>query len=342
MAIAASLMGMGAGLFMTMGRRTANDSALASVSSLVVNVKNASSRFPAILVVTPNTATTAGSVAAMAQEVRQELHFDPRRYEGQTADVAATGIEGRECNFMGNTVDPTGGRVGGGLRLGGGRVDCGNYAAYDVTDGLTAELWMKPDGVGAADLVSKGDGLRLRLEAGNRISVSVQIEDEKGNEKVNLAANIPPVRAGQWLGVRVAYDRATLSLATDNGFGWVVRGRKDERRRLAPDRNAPLLVGGFSGMLDDFRYAGVHSTDPLVMPEGVKIVGTKPQMIYFVGGRLDPAVHLGPARLALESGGRRTTLEIAQNGAMSVAYTDAAVEAPKTDPGQPTGPAKKE
>ena len=51
---------------------------------------------------------------------------------------------------------------------------------------------------------------------------------------------------------------------------------------------------------------------------------------------------MGPARLALETSGRRTTLEIAQNGAMSIAYTDVAVEAPKSGPDQPTGPAKKE
>lgn len=340
MAIAATLMGMGAGLFLSMGKRTASDNALASVSGMILNVKNASSHFPAMIVVDP----AAGTVQAMAQEVRQELHFDPRTFEGQSAPIYEMGIEGRDCKEMGNTFDATGGRVGGGLRLGGGKIDCGAFAAYDVTDGLTAELWMKPDSAGSADLMSKGDALRVRLEAGSRISASIQVQDEHGAEKVALSAAIPAVRPGQWLGVRVAYDRTALTIATDSGFGWVVRGRKDELRRLAPAPDTSLTVGGFSGMLDDFRFAGVHSTEPVKMPQGVKLVtnGNKPQIIHFLGGRLDPAVHLSEARIAIETGGRRTTLVIAPNGALSVAYTDAAVEAPKIGPDQPTGPAKKE
>jgi len=74
MAIAASLMGLGAGLFVSMGRRTAADNALAGISSMVVNVRNASSRFPAMIAVDP----VAQTVQGLAQEVRQELHFDPR------------------------------------------------------------------------------------------------------------------------------------------------------------------------------------------------------------------------------------------------------------------------
>ena len=340
MAISATLMGMGAGLFLSMGKRTASDNALASISSLIANVKNASSRFPAMLVVNPTTDSAPGTVQAMAQEVRQELHFDPRTVEGQL--VPEAGIEGRDCNLMGNSIDPNGGRVGGGLRLGGGKIDCGAFAAYDVTDGLTVELWMKPDSAGSADLISKGDALRVRLEAGGRISASLQVQDEHGAEKVTLAAAIPAIRPNQWVGVRVAYDCTAVTIATDTGFGWVVRGTKEERRRLAPAPDASLMVGGFSGMIDDVRFAGVHSTEPVVMPAGVKLVGTKPQTIHFVGGRLDPVFHLGAARVAMETAGRRSTLEIAQNGALSIAYTDAAVEAPKTGPDQPSGPVKKE
>jgi prepilin-type N-terminal cleavage/methylation domain-containing protein len=348
MAISATLMGMGAGLFLSMGKRTASDNALAGISSLIANVKNASSRFPAMLVVSPTrdaTATSeafAGSVQAMAQEVRQELHFDSRQMEGQLTRVYEMGIEGRDCNPMGNTCEDNIGRVGGGIRLGGGKIDCGQYPAYDVTDGMTIELWMKPDSAGSADLVSKGEGLRVRLEAGSRISVTVQVEDEHGAEKVTLATPIPAVRPNRWMGVRVAYDCTALSIATDEGFGWVVRASKPETRRLAPSRDSNLLVGGFSGIMDDFRFAGVHSTEPVMMPQGVRLVGKKPQTIRFIGGRLDPAFHSSPARMEIETAGRRTTLEIAQNGSLSVAYTDAAVEAPKTGPDQPTGPAKKE
>lgn len=338
MAIAASLMGLGAGLFLSMGKRTAAENALASVSSLVVGVRNASSRFPAMLVVDPQ----AGTVQGMSQEVRQELHFDPRAMPGSPTPVVASGIEGRDCDLVGNRVEPAAGRVGGALRLEGGRIDCGKYAAYDVTDGLTVELWMKLDALGSAELVTKGDALRVRLESGSNVTATVAVQDERGMEKVSATAQVPGIVRGKWFGLRVAYDRTELSIATDLGFGWVVRGRKAESRRLQPSPDDALAIGGISGFLDDVRFAGVHAAQPITVPPGVKLVGDKPYVIHFTGGRLDPAVHLGVQRVAIESSGRRTTLEIAQNGMLSVAYTDVAVEAGPSEAEKPTGPAKKE
>src|SRR5262245_46196995 len=113
MAIAASIMGAGIGAFLTMGKRTAAQNALASMQSMLVGVRNASSKFPAMMVVDPGDATRAGTIQGLAQEVRQELHFDPRAVEGQPEPVWANGIEGCTCDMMGNTKEPTGGRVGG-------------------------------------------------------------------------------------------------------------------------------------------------------------------------------------------------------------------------------------
>jgi hypothetical protein len=342
MAIAASLMGLGAGLFLSMGKRTAADNALASVSSLIVNVRNASSRFPAMISVSPTTKDAPGEVRGLAQEVRQELHFDPRPVEGAGPMLIEKGIEGRECNFMGAQVEPNVGHVGGALRLTGAKVDCGNYASYDVTDGLTVELYMKPDSASAAELVSKGDALRVRLEGGSRITATIGVQDEHGVEKVSTSASIPTVVPDRWLGVRVSYDRNALSISTDEGFGWVLRGvPKAETRRVAIDKDASLAVGGFSGLLDDFVFAGVHSTDPVRVPAGVRIAGKDPYVIHFLGGRLDPS-ELGAARIALEFNGRRTTLEIATNGMLSVSYADAETPAPEKAGPDQAAPPKKE
>ena len=339
MAIAASLMGVGIGVFMSMGKRSASENALASLQAMIVGVRNSSSKYPAMLVVDPK----AGTVQGLVQEVRQELHFDPRAMDGKPEPVYADGIEGCVCDMLGNRPEPTSGRVGGALRLGGGRVDCGTYAPYDVTDGLTVEVWVKPtDPITSADLVVKGDALRLRLEGANRLLASVSVKGEHGPEKVALAASIPPVRLNQWTGIRMSYDRTRLSISTDAGLGFVERAAKDETRRLVPTPEAALAVGGFAGLLDDFRFAGVHSTQPLAMPEGVKIVGEKPIVVHFRDGRLDPASHMGAQRIATEYAGKRTTLEVAANGMLTVFYSEAAQEAPASSTEKPTAPPKKE
>ena len=335
MAIAATLMGLGAGVFLSMGRKTAADTALANVSDRIVNVRNTSSRFPAAILVEPTTSERSGTITAMSQEVRQELHFDPRKVEGLPEPVVSQGIEGRDCDFIGNRVEPTAGRVGGALRLNQSRVDCGRFAAYDVTDGLTIELWMKPDSPMPADLVTKGDALVVRLEAsragGSRITARIGVADEHGTEKASVTGEIPQILGNQWLGVRVSYDRNQLTIATDTGYGWVQRAAKAETRRLAPSPDAALLIGGFTGLLDDVRFAGVHAAEPVTMPNGVVLVGEKPYTIHFIGGRLDPAVHLGTEKISLEYLGRRTSLEIAQNGMMSVSYADVAAGGGKAD-----------
>jgi prepilin-type N-terminal cleavage/methylation domain-containing protein len=338
MAIAASLLGLGAGLFVSMGKRSASESALANVSSLVVNVRNSSSRFPAMIRVDPE----ANAIQGMAQEVRQELHFDPRVLEGR--EIRESGIENTTCEMGTASIEPNAGRVGGAARLGGGKIDCGNYAAYDVTDGLSVELWIKPDANGSADLVTKGDAFRLRLEPGNHLSATIGVRDDHGVTKVANTVSFPPVRPGQWLGIKATYDCNTLQLFTDNGHGWMPRGTpKAETRRLTISRDANLFVGGFAGLLDDFRFAGVHATPPVPLPDGVHLVGKSPRRpIHFLGGRLDPSIHMGAETIAMDSPGKRTLLQIDRNGMMSVSYGEPGAAAPESKGPDRAPPPKKE
>jgi hypothetical protein len=148
---------------------------------------------------------------------------------------------------------------------------------------------------------------------------------------VTASADIPQIRPQHWVGVRVGYDRSQLAIWTDEGFGWVLRGTKTESRPLATSPEQSLTVGGFTGLLDDFRFAGVHSTEPLRMPAGVVIEGAKPYTIRFLGGRLDPAAHLSTQVIRLRAGDRVTRLNVATNGMLNVDYADVA-SAPKEEP----------
>lgn len=332
MGLATMLIGVGAGVYVKMGRRSAAVQAMASVNQLVVRAKNASSKFPATIVADAE----EGLLHAYTEEVVQELHFEPRPTE--SGDYVPLGIEGRDCTVAGGEVQRDQGRVGAGLRLDGGSVSCGSFAAYDVDQGINAEVWIRPSAQPRCDLVTKGRTFQLRIEgAANRnarVIVRLKVQDPGGiQDDVVRTVDVPAVRLNEWIGIRASYDRNELVTSTSEGYGFVVRDRWKESRALAVDRDAPLVVGaGLSGWIDDVRVGGVRSAEPIRLPPGVALAGQNPP-VRFVDGRLDPAVHSGPAFLSLRHDGTTSTFEIGQNGTiLAVRQTDAPAPA---DAGQP-------
>lgn len=322
-ALAATLLALGAGVFLGLGKRTAYQQTLSSVAGLVRQAQNASSHVPASLVLDPENGTITGLTEKTLQELRFEVR-PPR--EGDTGSEAdwINGVGGLECEVVGGQVEDRMGRVGGGLRLDGGTVNCGNYAAYDVTEGLSLELYIKPDaGTSvASNLIRKGEAFEVNLVASSRgatrMRVKLATEDAGGSDAIRREIVLPPVRMGEWLGVRVVYDRTELVVSTDEGYGFVERDRypDPEGRPLKTDPEAPLEVmdGGFSGYIDDFRFGGVDSDEPLQMPREVEIVGKERRQIVFDNGRLDNRKHLSAQMIAIKFEGRTTVLEIGQNG----------------------------
>lgn len=329
MALATMLIGMGAGVYMKMGRRTAATQAMASVNQMIVRAKNSSSKFPAAIVCD----TEEQQIQAYAEDVVQELHFEPRATD--SGPYVPMGIEGRDCNVAAGEPVETGGRTGGGLRLNGGSIDCGRFAAYDVDQGINAEVWLRPASSPKCELVAKGETFLVRIEGTasySRLTVRMNVRDVAGTEdRVERVVNIPTIRPDEWVGIRVSYDRSELVTATnDGGYGFVVRDRWKESRRLAVDPSAPLVVAnGFSGIVDDVRIGGVRSADPLQLPQGVTFWGANPP-VRFADGRLDPAVHAGPARIAIRSEDTISTFVIGQNGTvLTIEQTPAPSETPK-------------
>lgn len=336
MGLATLLISMGAGVYVKMGRRSAATQAIGSVNGLLVRAKNASTRFPATVAADAN----EGLVHAYTDEVVQELHFEPRRIDGG-GEYTPLGIQGRECVLRGGaTLDADQGRVGAGLRMDGGALDCGNYAAYDMDQGLNVEMWIRPSDTPRGELITRGQTLRIRLDAvanrSARLGVRLQVQDPSGSQEgVEQIAEVPTVRIQEWLGIRVSYDRTELVISTNDGYGFVVRSRFKETRRLAVDRDASLVVAnGFRGWIDDVRVGGIRSAEPLRLPIGVTLTADNPP-IRFVDGRLDPAVHSGPARMSFVSAGKISTFVVGTDGnLLTVEQTDAPPEpaAPGADP----------
>jgi hypothetical protein len=318
-ALAATLLAMGAGVFFGLGKRTAYEQSLSSLAGLVRKAQNTSTHVPSSLVLDPE----VGSIVGLTEKTLQELRFEVRTMDDGTLDWIH-GIGGREVEVTGGEVEENAGRVGAGLRLDGGSVDCGDYAAYDVTEGLSLELWIKPDvdSSVASNLIRKGTAFEVNLFASQRgstrLRVSLGVDDKGSGETIRREVPLPPLHMGEWWGVKLVYDRSELVISTSDGHGFIERDRYPdvEGRPLRPDIEAPLEVcdGGFRGYIDDFRFGGIHSDEPLQLPRGVQLVGKMRRRIVFDNGRLDARTHAGVELIALRHEGRTTVLEIGGNG----------------------------
>jgi hypothetical protein len=310
------------------------------VNQLVVSARNSSNRAPATIVPDPK----EGKLHAYTDEVLQELHFDPRTLD-DGKKYTPMGVNGLDCQVLAGEVDERAGRAGGALRLRGGSIDCGNYSTYDVDQGFSAEVWIKPEGNPKCDLVARGPlSVTLMGRAGGA-SIVVKYARKHPNgieESTSETVNVPPVRPLEWYGVRVVLDRRELVVSTNDGGGFVVRKKtvfdkdEDAAKTLVVDRQANLVVAsGFTGWVDDVRIGGIRSADPLEAPQGVEILPGR--AIRFVDGRLDPAIHTGEEKIAIRASGTIYEYVLGTNGALVRIDEKAPPEPPAEDPAKAPG-----
>lgn len=328
-ALAAFLLTLGASVFLSGGKGAAYRQMVQSVSGLISSARDASSSVPAAVVVDPE----GRKVFGLTSRNVQELHFEPYPAEEGEVDPTVTvsdGIRGFRVERMDGEILPTGGRTGGGLRLTAGQVvDCGAYPAYDSRNGVHASLWISASRRAVGTLVQKGASFKVALDGPSRLTVQVKVDDQGGPEDVTQSVEIPPIAPGAWVGVQFTYDRQSLIVSTDHGYGPVERGRWAETRPLRLDPDASLVVGsaGFDGVIDDFVFAVVHSSEPLIVPPDVLLLG-KPQTIRFSGGQLDETAHQALPSIAFQFGDRITTLEIGRGGLVSNQLETSAADGP--------------
>jgi len=204
-------------------------------------------------------------------------------------------------------------------------------------------LYMKPDSTGAAEIVSKGDPCCcVRLESGSRITVTMGIQDEHGVEKVFDC----PRRSRRCFRTSGSASASSYDPQHDLDLdrrglrlGRVAGQPKVEHRRLAIDKDASLTVGGFSGLLDDFTFAGVHSTDadPRAQRREARRQGpVRHPLRRRASGLLGCS---GPRESRWTTTVAATILEIATNGMLSVSYGVSGGGAASREGGSRPGPA---
>ena len=180
---------------------------------------------------------------------------------------------------------PTQGRWGGALDLDGAQnfVDCGDPKPFDVCDGLSISLWLKPRDFkkSGQTLVAKGDDTwRLQTEGEKgRLAFTLKGPQTTGKDKAQ-APRLVAQRAlddGQWHHVVGAYDGQRMALYVDGES----QGSLAASGLLALS-SEPLWLGNnaadrrqfYSGSLDDVRLYGFGLTAEEV--SGLYRDGTRP------------------------------------------------------------------
>lgn len=309
MAIISVLMGFGIGMYQSLSALGKATQARNTIVETMQAVKGSSLKMEAALVIDPLGNRVYGLEFGTVASCNFEPPVDPK------ADLTRIqGLSYKEGANNGGELKPYPfGHTGGGIEFrAGGDVDFGNFADYDLVEGVTISLWVYPTANVTADLVTKGKSYGLRLKRGQG-APSVEgflalgeMTDENGvvgGGKERFDTGTYTLKLNRWNGVELKYDRNTISISIDAyGRGAVERFvKRDEKRPIEPDLPARLIVASpqFQGRLDDLKVMGIISGDVRRLPDDVVIEGDKVRTIFFKDGKLDPRFHQAPETIVL-------------------------------------------
>ena len=309
MAIISVLMGFGIGMYQSLSSLGKATQARGTIIETIRAVKGSSLKVDAAFVVDPLGNRVYGLEFGTVTSCNFEPPTDP---EAGTAVIK--GLSYKDGLNTGGELHPFPfGRTGGGIGFpSGGEVNFGNYADYDLVEGVTLDIWVYPTANVSADLIRKGSSYGLRLKRGQgapsvegflRLGEMMTENGVVGAGKERFDTGGYTLKLNRWNGITMKYDRNTISIALDvYGRGAVERFMKrDEKRPIQPDMDADLIVGSpqFMGRLDDLKVMGILSGDPRKLTDDVQIEGDKVRTIFFRGGKLDPRYHQAPETIVL-------------------------------------------
>jgi hypothetical protein len=317
-------------MFQSLGRGAKETQARNSVLETIQAVKVSSLAWPSALVVDP----LGNQVYGLEFRTVASCSFEPPVGEEPSAQVV--GLSYKHGLISGDGIlrpypfGHTGGAIG---FTTGGSVDFGNFTEYDLVEGVHISVWVYPLENMGMSLVSKGDSWGVKLQRGGGgpvvsafLSLADVVEGQAPRESTQtFTAGDYPLVLNRWNRVVFSYDRTVATIAIDSfGRGALERFRQKEERRLFPDRDASLVVGGgdgpIVGRIDDLLVAGILAGQSKVMPPEVGIKprpgpeGSKPWQIRFRDGKLDADFHREPQTVTLVFGGREYPITIGMMG----------------------------
>jgi hypothetical protein len=297
MAILAVVLGTGLGVFSSLdfGKRQARG----FVKNVLRSAQNSAIARQAPARVHIDVARNTITAEAMA--VVGTWRFENKRIEG---------VSGLDGEVSGGTLFVEDGFLGDALYFDG---NAGTLAeipvqldpAFDFTDGFSIECELRREDAGGGKPISVGEiaGIDVTNEGRVRGWFIPRVE-EKGEFKpggpvrIESEAGLAPV--GEWMRVKLEYDRANLVLTVDG----LPVASYDETAAVWPIER-PLILSArsfpFHGAIDDLVISCVIASEETALPDSVAFSADTPRDVWFgPGGGLDRARHPGPAILTLE------------------------------------------
>jgi hypothetical protein len=177
--------------------------------------------------------------------------------------------------------------------------------AFDFRDGFSIECVLRREGAGGGQPVVVGEVAGIDVGNDGRVRgwfIPAVLEREQLQRGARVLVESEPglAQVGEWVRVKLEYDRAQLALTVD---GIRAGARGEEAPVWAIER--PMLLSGkgfpFHGAIDDLVIACVVASNETSLPESVTFSADTPRDVWFApGGGLDRERHPGPAILTLE------------------------------------------
>jgi len=343
MALISMLMGFGIGMYRRLASVGGAQQGKNTVIDTIAQVKQSSLAFPSALVVDPDRNVVYG----LEFRTVQNCNFEDEDEENGQVIALATKYGTFES---GGRLEPfPWGHTGGAAVLDpGGSINFGNFPDYDLSEGVSIDVWVFPTENRSMGVIRKGDsyGIRLLRGSGGPI-VEGFLSLATADKKKSLLKARPslerfrvtdyPLQLNRWNRIIFNYDRTATTILIDSyGRGAVERLREleadklrkaamgsDEAKKriegrvIVPDFDNDLMVGGgdgpFIGRMDDLKIAGILSGVHRPLPEEMEVLG-KLARVRYRDGKLDPAFHRGPVTIVLRYAGVETAITIGTQG----------------------------
>ena len=226
------------------------------------------------------------------------------------------------------------GRLGTGVSFlnGGGYIDCGNRAAFDLREGVVLEAWIrhfKKPPIPRAPTSQKTSGRRRKASSSRKsISESRTIIAKEGcwflgmtpegalEGSIGTGSGVPyvliteddVVAPGRWVFVSLRFDGQKLTLSSDGverltyRLGSGQRGAPELPTEIPRNTN-PVVISSqdlpFPGDIDEVRLRGRSEKAVYKYPPFNKIIGWKKIIHFDRYGHLDPVFHEKEVRIVL-------------------------------------------